>query len=526
MRLFALSCLMLLGAVSVTAQSPADLIQRGDEAARQDRHDAAIEAYEAAVELDPAIRPDLLLRIGRQQLWAGHTEEAAEILGSFVDLNPDHCAGRNDLGLALAWGNRLTEALEQYRFVAGRCPDQRMTALLRTALVLRWLDRPAEASDAYEQVSIEGNAADRREAETGLGFIALLLDRNRSAFRRFLELYDPSTTDGAAEGLAISNYRLGRVAAARGLIRAAEDRGDLSRDLLNLRQSVESFDRWQVRSDGTVFEDGDGTGYRGGKLGLSKGWDLRGRAELATGRSTLENGSDEIAGTWVELTGEHRWSDSGAARARLRRSSFDTGWDPWSGELHWIATPDDNHRFDVAVARLLVTDNLAAIENDLRGDFLSAGFDRDVGYRFTLSASGDLTRWSAGNERARIRASVAKIFDGVPRMTVSWPTMVQWYDEPFPFRLWSPEYYVETGPGVNVYRRWKQVWNVSAYGRTGVQKEEDQDWRVLGVARVAVERDLRDSWALRLSAGWSNSNAAGSGGFRRSSAQLELVRRF
>lgn len=526
MRLFGIPSLMILAAVSVVAQSPADLIQRGDEAASQNRHDVAIEAYEAAVELDPAIRPDLLLRIGRQHLWAGHTDEAVEILRSFVDLNRDHCVGRNDYGLALAWSNRLTEGLEQYRFVAGRCPDQRVTALLREALVLRWLDRPAEASDAYDQVLIEGDAADRREAGAGLGFVDLLLDRNRAAFRRFLELYDPSTTDGAAEGLAISNYRLGRVDAARGLIDEAEDRGDLSRDLLNLRESVEMFDQWQVRPAVTVFEDGDGTGYRGGELGLSKGWDLRGRAELSAGRSTLENGPDEIAGTWVELTGEHRWSDSGAARARLRRSSFDTGWDPWSGELHWIVTPDDDHRFDVAVARLLVTDNLAAIENDLRGDFLSVGFDRDVGYRLALSASGDLTRWSAGNERARIRVSAAKIFDGVPRITVSWPSMVQWYDEPFPFRLWSPEYYVETGPGINVYRRWRQVWNLSAYGRAGAQQEEGQDWKLFGVARVAVERDLRDSWAVRASAGWSNSNAAGSGGFRRMSVQLELARRF
>lgn len=525
MRFSVFSLLILLAAVGVTAQSPADLIQRGDEAAGQDRHDAAIEAYQAAMELDPAVRPDLLLRVGRQHLWAGHTEEAVETLGSFVDLNPGHCAGRNDYGLALAWSDRLTEALEQYRLVSDRCPDQRATALLRQALVLRWLDRPAEAAEAYEEVLVEGNAAERREAETGLGFVDLLLDRDQSAFRRFLDLYDPSVTDGAAEGLAISNYRLGRVAAAGELVGAAEDRGELSRDLLNLREAVETFDQWQVRPDATVFEDADGTGYRGGEIGLSKGWNLRGRGELAAGRSTLGNGPDEIAGSWVELTGEHRWSDSGAARATLRRSSFDTGWDTWSGELHWIATPDDDHRFDVAVARLLVTDNLAALENDLTGDFVSVGFDRDIGHRFTLSASGDFTRWSAGNERARIMTSAAKIFDGVPRITVSWPTMVQWYDQPFPFRLWSPEQYVETGPGINVYRRWRQVWNLSAYGRAGAQQEEGEAWKLFGVTRVAVERDLRDSWALRFSAGWSNSNAAGSGGFRRTSVQLELVRR-
>ena len=117
-------------------------------------------------------------------------------------------------------------------------------------------------------------------------------------------------------------------------------------------------------------------------------------------------------------------------------------------------------------------------------------------------------------------------FEGVPRLTAEWPTLVQRYDEPFPFGLFSPRRYVETGPAVNVYRRYRRHWNLSAYVRGGAQREDSASWRPLATARIAVERDLADRWALRASAAWSNSNLTSSGGFRRTSLALELAKRF
>ncbi|HJQ37115.1 MAG TPA: glycosyltransferase [Thermoanaerobaculia bacterium] len=424
----------------------------------------------------------------------------------------DDCRARNDRGRELAWSDQLDAALEEFRFVEEQCPEFRNSARLRKALVLRWQDRPAAAQQAYETVLAEGNAEERREAELGLGYVDLIRDANRAALARF----DALAFD---DGRAITLYRLGRVAASERILR---ETSEPSRDLRDLREPVLTFDRPRARARTWAFHDADGTDYEAQQLGASFGWRRSGRAELAIGRSSLSS----IDATWISLDAEHRWSDARAARAEARRTSYDD-WSPWSGEADLVYTPRDAWRWDFAIARLLVTDNVAAIENELTGTFVSAGFDRTtLSKRMTWSASADVTRWSAGNRRVRVRFAPRRILDGAPRITIEWPTLAQFYDEPFPFALWSPERSVETGPGVNVYRRWRRKWSLSAYARAGVQRETGSSWQPLGIVRLAIERDLREAWALAASASWSNSNLGSSTGFRRTAVQFELVRRF
>lgn len=442
----------------------------------------------------------------------------ALVIAASAASQPTDCHERNDHGRTLLWNDQLDAAIEQFRIVEERCPAERNSAFLREALARRWQDRPTPAEELYERVRAEGTSGEQREAEVGLGYVELIRDENRAALRRFTAL-------DFADGRAIALYRLGHVEEAEEIIRAEEKRGQLSRDLLDLREPVLTFDRPRLRAETTAFHDADDTDYQSLRLGVSSGWRRRGRAELAFGRSTLEQPGITLDSNWLELDAEHRWSDTSAARVNVRGTRYDH-WQPWSGEVDWIFTPSDAWRWDFAAARLLVTDNVAAIQNELTGDFLSAGFDRTSEDRITWSAAADVTRWSPGNRRTRFRVSARKVFEGVPRVTVEWPTLLQFYDRPFDFALWSPERYLETGPGVNVYRRWRRVWNLSAYARAGIQREDPGDWQFLGIARLAIERDLRNAWALRAAAAWSNSNLAGSGGFRRTSLRLELVRRF
>ena len=462
----------------------------------------------------------LIKRPPKTQTWKIR-RVAAVLFAIFLGAHAsaDDCRARNDRGRELAWSDRLDAALEEFRFVEEHCPELRNSARLRKALVLRWQDRPAAAQEAYEAVRAEGNEEERREAEIGLGYVDLIRDANRSALARFESL-------SFADGRAIALYRLGRVAAAERILRETHEP---SRDLRDLREPVLTFDRPRVRARTWSFHDADDTDYEALQLGGSLGWRRSGRAEVAVGRSTLSRDQSldhSIDATWIDLDAEHRWSDARAARVNLRRTSYEH-WSPWSGEVDLVHTPSDVWRWDFAAARLLITDNAAAIENELTGTFVSAGFDRTTPEkRLTWSASADLTRWSPGNRRIRLRAAPRRILEGVPRITIEWPTLVQLYDEPFAFALWSPRKYVETGPGVNVYRRWRRKWNLSAYARAGVQRESDSSWQPLGVARLAVERDLREAWALAASLAWSNSNLASSGGFRRTSLQFELLRRF
>lgn len=463
----------------------------------------------------------LVRRPPKTQTWKirrAATMLLAVFLAASAHAQPEDCRARNDRGRELAWSDQYDAALREFEYVEEHCPDFQSSARLRKALVLRWQDRPSAAEALYERVRAEGTEGEQREAETGLGYVDLIRDANRAALTRFQD-------DASEDGEAIALYRLGRVEEAERIIREAERRGELSRDLLDLREPVLTFDRPRLRSTATAFHDADDTDYQALQLGVSSGWRRRGRAELAFGRSSLEGPAATIDGTWLELSAEHRWSEARAARVSVRASDYE-GWRPWTGEIDWVHTPSDAWRWDFAAARLLLTDNIAALQNRLTGDFLSAGFDHTTRSRLTTTAAADVTRWSAGNRRLRLRVSARKVFEGVPRVTVEWPTLVQLYDEPFAFALWSPERYIETGPGVNVYRRWRRVWNLSAYARAGIQREDSADWQFLGVARLAIERDLRDAWALRASAAWSNSNLASSGGFRRTSVSLELVRRF
>jgi len=135
----------------------------------------------------------------------------------------------------------------------------------------------------------------------------------------------------------------------------------------------------------------------------------------------------------------------------------------------------------------------------------------------STALSVDATHWSEGNTRLRVRATPRLALEGVPSVTIEWPTIYQRYSAPFEFRFFSPHEYLETGPAVNVYRRVASVWYLSAYARAGGLRESGRSWQTLGMGRASVEREIRAHWGVRLDAAWSNSNLAGSAGFQRTS---------
>jgi len=108
-------------------------------------------------------------------------------------------------------------------------------------------------------------------------------------------------------------------------------------------------------------------------------------------------------------------------------------------------------------------------------------------------------------------------------VTIEWPTIYQRYSAPFEFRFFSPREYLETGPAVSVDKRVASVWYLSAYARGGGLRESGRSWQALGMGRASVERDVRAHWGVRVEAGWSNSNLAGSGGFQRTSVGVGVT---
>ncbi|HEX6179446.1 MAG TPA: hypothetical protein VF057_13875 [Thermoanaerobaculia bacterium] len=510
---------LLMLSVPVAAQDAWEWMIRGDVYAERSQHADAAAAYREAIAADPALRERIAPRLARQLLWSDEARAAVPLFEESLLVHADDCDLRNDYGLALAWSDRLDEAMEQYRRVVGACPAARNTARLRAAMAARWADRPSLASAFYRAVLSDGTPRDQSEARAGLAYIDLIRDENRAAFAEFDRL-------GHHEGAAIAAARLGDYVEAERRIDRVEAEGALPRDLLDLREVIAAADLYEVRPASTAFRDADGTSFGATEVGVSRPWRQRGRGEIALGVSSLSNDDGRSHDAqWAEITAEQRFSTDFAARGAIRFTSYDD-WRPLTGELRGIWTPSDAWRFDGTLARLQITDHVGAIDHRLTGTYAAASIDRRVGGRDVWTGGMDTTRWSEGNTRLRVIARWQRRFEGVPRVTLELPLLLQFYDEPFAFGLFSPERYVEVGPGVILYRRYRRVWNFSVYGRAGVQRENSDRWRALGVARAAIERDLRDLWALRASAAWSNSNVTGSGGFERTSLRIEVAKRF
>jgi len=523
-----LSLVLLLFFVArgAIAQNAETLTGNGDAAAAADQHAEAIAAYEAAIAKQPALRAALAAKLGRQYLWSGLTDRAVTLLREYVAGHPAECDVRFDYALALSWNDELRAARDEYRNLQQACPARVQQARLREAQIARWQDRQSAASALYRDVLAGGTDENRRDARIGLGFVELEKDFNRGASKVFLS-EPPATTATTYEGSALAASRLGDPAAAASIIQRAEEANAVSRELADLRGELQRRDDGAVTPRMTVFHDADGTNFRGADLGASFGWMRKGRATAMFGSSTLERGHQQIGDRWAGASIEHRFAPSFAVTASARRHEFDSiGFQPFTGELDLLVTPTDRTRIDIAAARILISDNVSALEQHLAGTFVSVGIEQRLTYRTRVSVAVDDTFWNTNNERQRIRFNVIHRFEGVPRLTIEWPSLYMRYDEGFAFNLFSPRRYVETGPAVNLYRRFARHWNAAAYLRVGVQQEDALGWKELAIARLSLDRDLHDVWAVGAALSWSNSNLASSTGFRRTSATLMLTRRF
>jgi hypothetical protein len=201
-------------------------------------------------------------------------------------------------------------------------------------------------------------------------------------------------------------------------------------------------------------------------------------------------------------------------------------FNPFTGEADAIITPTDSTRVDLAVARILIWDNQAALLNHLIGTFGSVGLDQRLTSADRISLAFDATGWSEGNRRLRYRVSPAHTFEGAPRITVSLPVLYQTYDEGFHFGLFSPPRYIEVAPAVDLAFRKARVWTFGFYGRMGAQKETGADWKPLGTFQARVQRDLKNKWGMAAMFAHSSSNVASSSGFSRTSVTLSVTKQF
>ncbi len=527
-RRLIVAAVWLLLATAAAAQDAAQLVAAGDAEAAADLHTRAIANYAAAIAREPGRRPALLHRLALQYLWSDQAGRAVELLGEHLEAFPEDCAARLARALALSWDGRLGAAFDTYLEAADRCPEDREEAWLGAARVRRWQDRPSRADRLYTDVARSGSPTAAQAARIGIGLDDLVRDDNRRARERLTAEIEGGTRDaGAFAGAAVAALRLGRADEAQQVLRRAEALQVRDPALSDLGAEIDRRSRPSVRPALRLFADRDGTRYRAveatSALGEHRGLGMA----LTAGTAELWREGEALSGRWAGLTAERRFDASWAVDAGLRVAEWPAAeFRPLLGEMHAVWTPTDRLRLDASLARVTIDDNLAALRQQLVGDSGSLGFDVRVAPRTTVSAACDRTEWSTGNHRGRYRLRVEHRFEGVPRLTLEWPSLFQTYDRGFDFALFSPRRYLETGPALNLYRRFDRAWSGSLYLRLGMQREEERPWAVLGTARAALERDLAGAWGMRLDLGWSNSNVESTTGFERLSTALSLARRF
>ena len=508
------------------ARTVADsLIQAGDRAAHDSKPREAIAAYERAIALDPDVRLSVLPRLGRQYLWSDRTRQAIDLFTDYLAMRPQSCETQMDLALAQSWANDLDAARATYDTVAAHCLYERGAARLGAARAVRWDNHFSEAERRYRAVQADGGDKDREQAAIGIAYIRLAQGRPRAALALADSVLatgsrDPSLVEARVMALA----DLGALGSAVDVVHAerAAGRGSASMDRLAREWQERARTSFTIGARG--FHDLDGTSYRAADLGSATAPLALGTVRVAARAGELRGDSAILRSREAEMSLDLRPARSLAVSARGGMRSYDeVDFSPWESEVNVAWLPGDRHRVDLAAARLVIGDNVAAIQHQLVGRYGSVGITERLTSGLSLALSADETWWSEDNARLRLRATPRLSFEGVPIVTLEWPTTYQRYDTPFAFRFFSPKEYIETGPAVNIYKRVARVWYLSAYARNGALRETGRAWQALGMVRGSVERDVSSHWGLRVEGGWSNSNLAGSAGFRRTSVAAGLT---
>jgi tetratricopeptide (TPR) repeat protein len=524
LTVFACGALAAVSPRHVFAQSDAraradSLVRDGDLAANDSRPRAAIDAYERAIAVDPSRRVALLPRLGRQYLWSDAPREAARLFTDYLATNPTSCETKLDLGLALSWADELDAARATYDTVATNCLYERGQARLGAARAARWGNHFSDAERRYRAVLADGSDADREQAAIGLAYVRLARAEPRAALALADSLlatgsHDPSLTEARIMALA----DLGALGGAVDAVREARAAGRGSASMDRLARGYEERARATFAGGVRGFRDHDGTSYRAVDVASGAAPLAFGAIRVTARAAELRDDSVRFESREAETSLDVRPARSLALSGRVGLKSYEAvDFTPWEGEVNVAWLPGDHHRVDLSAARLIIGDNMAAIEHQLVGAYGSVGLTERLTSRLSTALSVDATHWSEGNTRFRVRATPRLALEGVPSVTFEWPTIYQRYSAPFEFRFFSPREYLETGPAVNVYRRVASVWYLSGYARAGGLRESGRSWQTLGMGRASVEREIRAHWGVRLDAAWSNSNLAGSAGFQRTS---------
>lgn len=141
--------LLVLALFEAGAAAPSadDAVRQAREAARADRHDDAIAAFDQALRAAPQRRPEWLIEYADQHTWRGRLDEAIVLYREALE-HPDAASrqrARVGLARALSWRERHGEAVAEYELALAHDPQDRETRLGH-ARVQSWRGRHRDAA--------------------------------------------------------------------------------------------------------------------------------------------------------------------------------------------------------------------------------------------------------------------------------------------------------------------------------------------------------------------------------------------
>lgn len=484
----------LLAATADTA------VQAAREAARADRHDEAIRAFEQAMSAAPERRREWLLEYADQHTWSGRLKHAIALYretAQTADRNEERRA-RVGLARALSWDGQHASALAEYQRALELDPKDG-DALRGMARVQSWRGQHRDAA-SHMQDFLSNHPRDR-EATQILAESLIWMGRPDRAERVLREQVAADRDDKRAASL-LERLRY-------------EQRPELRVDWRNFNQS-DGLDITEFALSTRLYF-GDGRGYIGPRYSRALYRPARGPAsEIEVQRPGLESRyriSDAL--NWhgnvaLDLI------DTRGATGDYQRLTYDTYLTFW---------PSDLLRFDVGSSRWTF-DSEETLRAGLTATQVNASIDVLPDDRTLLAARASRAEYSDGNRRNWWQLQTEYRVWQKPRITLGYrhtrfgfltPGQAGYFN---PDRYRSNEALIKATGWVNDRVHWDIRF---AAGR---EISQPSDTRPIRSGGASVALKIQSRLYLELAYDWSTSRTISTGGFERGIGRVTLRQRF
>lgn len=474
-----------------------------------DRNAESARLYQQVLHIAPARLPDIRGALAWQLHWSGQSAASVPYFHQEIAARPQDAELRHGLAEALVSANHLTDALAAYREQTTRFPKD-VKARKGEARVLMWLDRLAESKVAWQVILAELPAD--REARFALARMDNQSGRHQQAAQQLNRLLGEKEDAGIRVELARALLWSGDERSAREI--AAPLKGKEADELrLMLNKGLQN----RVTLNAEISRDSDDLKVRGLAAQLNLQTGERSDMEFSMRRVWLtQNGMSMNGNTWLLGYGT-QLGQAGGPHGMLFPRVFlglrDYGdWQSlaWTARLRWL--PADAWRWDFETGNAPV-ENIAALQNRVRLDYASGGFDYRFAQRWQASAGLLAGRFDDGNQRTRLHGRLQYRLAETPRITLGAESMAfRDSDSPNPGRgYWSPDNYHEFKLAIAAEGQ-HQGWELYVKAALGKLWENPGGSNNLYQLEASAKHAVGDWGFARLYGGYSDSAGLTQGG--------------